>query len=347
MMNFKRISVVVLFGCCCTVAFATTKMKDKNNKSKERGMALLVGDDFSELMANKVEYKKEVLVKELASMDDLILERQLELEELMFPADELYESNWENQWVDPFARGKFNYPDSATIDCSTFVMPIDIPVRITSHYGPRRRRMHKGIDLKVHIGDTIRAAFSGKVRVKSYDRRGYGHYLVIRHPNGLETVYGHLSEALVEENQVVRAGDVIGLGGNTGRSTGSHLHFETRFLGQALNPAEIIDFRNGVPHKDDYVFRNVKINGRKSNIYTSGNTHPIHHRVKSGETLGAIARKYKTSVSELCRLNGMKSTAVLRIGQQLHVGTVILTAKDHKANDATTTASTNKKTDSQ
>ena len=113
-------------------------------------------------------------------------------------------------------------PDSCVIDCSTFVLPMDSMTRVTSKYGPRRRRMHKGIDLKVQIGDTIRAAFDGKVRIKNFERRGYGYYLVIRHPNGLETVYGHLSKFLVGVNDIVRAGDPIALGGNTGRSTGSH-----------------------------------------------------------------------------------------------------------------------------
>lgn len=145
-------------------------------------------------------------------------------------------------------------PDSCVIDCSTFVLPMDSMTRVTSKYGPRRRRMHKGIDLKVQIGDTIRAAFDGKVRIKNFERRGYGYYLVIRHPNGLETVYGHLSKFLVGVNDIVRAGDPIALGGNTGRSTGSHLHFETRFLGQAINPADIIDFENSIPHQINMCF---------------------------------------------------------------------------------------------
>ena len=238
----------------------------------------------------------------------------------MFPAEELYGSNWENQWVDPFrGTAKVNFPDSFAIDCSSFVYPIamDSMARITSKYGPRRRRMHRGIDLKVLVGDTIRAAFDGKVRIKNFERRGYGNYVVIRHPNGLETVYGHLSKILVIPNDIVHAGDPIALGGNTGRSTGSHLHFETRFLGQAINPAEIIDFENGVPHQDTYVFHNVKINGRRSNIYTSSSDRLVYHRVKSGDTLGKIARMYGTTVNELCRLNGLKGTTVLRIGQSI------------------------------
>ena len=140
---------------------------------------------------------------------------------------------------------------------------------------------------------------------------------MVRHPNGLETVYGHLSKSLVDVNDIVRAGDPIALGGNTGRSTGSHLHFETRFLGQAINPADIIDFENSVPHQDVYVFHNIKINGRKSNIYTSSSDQMVYHRVKSGDTLGKIARMYGTTVNELCRLNGIKSTSTLRLGQSI------------------------------
>ena len=243
----------------------------------------------------------------------------------MFPADELY-GEWTNEWVNPFRGKKVDMPDSCVIDCSAFVLPIDTMIRVTSKYGPRRRRMHKGVDLKVQIGDTIRAAFDGKVRIKNFERRGYGYYLVVRHPNGLETVYGHLSKFLVGVNDIVHAGDPIALGGNTGRSTGSHLHFETRFLGQALNPADIIDFESCAPHQDQYVFHNVKINGRKSNIYTSSNEQMVYHRVKSGDTLGKIARMYGTTVNELCRLNGLKGTSMLRIGQSIRCSAGVETA---------------------
>ena len=126
---------------------------------------------------------------------------------------------------------------------------------ITSNFGRRWGRRHQGLDIKVYIGDTIRAAFSGKVRVVKYDGNGYGKYIVIRHNNGLETIYGHLSKQIVSPNQTVRAGQPIGLGGNTGRSTGSHLHFETRLAGVALNPALFFDFANQDVTGDYYVFR--------------------------------------------------------------------------------------------
>ena len=309
----------LLFICCTTILVSAVEAKIKEDEGAPKQIVHIEKMDkrVSELMADRVNIRKNMELKELATLSEIEME---EKENLMFPADELYGSNWENRWVDPFrGAAKVNFPDSFAIDCSSFVYPIaiDSMARITSKYSPRRRRMHKGIDLKVLKGDTIRAAFNGKVRIKAFERRGYGYYVVLRHPNGLETIYGHLSKILVEENQIVRAGETIGLGGNTGRSTGSHLHFETRFLGQAINPAEIIDFENGVPHQDTYVFHNVKINGRRSNIYTSSSDRLVYHRVKSGDTLGKIARIYGTSVNELCRLNGLKSTSVLRIGQSI------------------------------
>lgn len=314
-MNIKAF----LFTCCAallvTTADAKRPVKIVTPPASEQTQPShqLMHQRVSELMADRVGFKKDMTDK-LIEMEEM---EELEaMEDLEFPADELY-GEWTNDWVDPFRGKKIDMPDSCRIDCSTFVLPLDTMTYVTSKYGPRRRRMHKGIDLKVQKGDTIRAAFSGKIRIRNYERRGYGYYLVIRHPNGLETVYGHLSKFLVERDEIVKAGQPIGLGGNTGRSTGSHLHFETRFLGQAINPAEIIDFENSTPHQDVFVFRNVKINGRKSNIYTSSNNQMVYHRVKSGDTLGKIARMYGTSVSELCRLNGLKSTSTLRIGQSI------------------------------
>ena len=316
-----------LFICCAAVMVSTANaenpVKPETPETPNHPTHKLMDKRVSELMADRVGFKKDMALKELAEINE---KAELEAREnLMFPADELY-GEWTNEWVNPFRGKKVDMPDSCVIDCSTFVLPMDSMTRVTSKYGPRRRRMHKGIDLKVQIGDTIRAAFDGKVRIKNFERRGYGYYLVIRHPNGLETVYGHLSKFLVGVNDIVRAGDPIALGGNTGRSTGSHLHFETRFLGQAINPADIIDFENSIPHQDQYVFRNVKINGRKSNIYTSSNSQMVYHRVKSGDTLGKIARIYGTTVNELCRLNGLKSTSMLRIGQSIRCSASVETA---------------------
>ena len=339
----------LLFICCTTLLVSAVEAKDPEGKDTPKQTIHIVKMDkrVSELMADRVTIRKDMGLKELAEINSSMEESLADREALMFPADELYGSNWDTRWVDPFRGGsKIEMPDSCAIDCSSFVLPIDTMTRVTSKYGPRRRRMHKGIDLKVQIGDTIRAAFDGKVRIRNFERRGYGNYLVVRHPNGLETVYGHLSKALVNVDDIVRAGEPIALGGNTGRSTGSHLHFETRFLGQAINPADIIDFENGVPHQDTYVFHNIKINGRKSNIYTSSSDQMVYHRVKSGDTLGKIARMYGTTVNELCRLNGIKSTTMLRLGQSIRcsagrstTATAKPAAKPATAKATTTTAS--------
>ena len=239
-------------------------------------------------------------------LEELRLDDELENEDEMFPADDLYGS-WNSEKVNPY--GSVTIPDTFSIDVSTYSPPTE--GYVTSPYGPRKKRFHYGIDLKVQVGDTIRAAFDGKVRVEEYQRRGYGYYLVLRHSNGLETVYGHLSDFLVESDQIVKAGQPIALGGNTGRSTGSHLHFETRFLGMAINPALIIDFQNHVPREDTYVFTKTK----SLNKFQNGTI--TYHRVRHGDTLGKIAQKHGVSINTLCRLNNIKPTAKLRVGSTL------------------------------
>ena len=317
-MSYMKRSILFLF-CCLTLGLHVQAQVFKKAAQKPAQTvpvdAARLEKQASELMANYITPPKVSGQIAIAKLEEY--NEQLSREEIMFPADELYESNWDTVNVDPFRSSSITFPDSYTIDCRSFTSPIDNEVKITSKYGPRRRRMHQGTDLKIQIGDTIRAAFDGKVRIKSYERRGFGNYLVLRHPNGLETVYGHLSKFLVNENQIIRAGDAIGLGGSTGRSTGSHLHFETRFLGKSINPEEIIDFVNGVPYKDEYVFRNLKVNGKNTNTYVTSDNALATHRVRSGETLSVISRMYGTTVDELCKLNGISKTSTLQIGQAI------------------------------
>ena len=252
--------------------------------------------------------------KKLKSVDSLALQKQIRAEQSEYPALSLY-PNWNNQYV--HAYGNAIIPDTYTIDLTGFHMPTP-STKITSPFGPRWRRMHNGLDLKVNIGDTIVAAFDGKVRIVKYERRGYGKYVVIRHDNGLETVYGHLSKQLVEENQLVKAGEVIGLGGNTGRSTGSHLHFATRFLGIAINPIYMFDFPKQDIVADTYTFRKAKGVKRAGSHDTQVADGTIrYHKVKSGDTLSRIAKLRGVSVSTLCKLNRIKPTTTLRIGQVL------------------------------
>ena len=252
--------------------------------------------------------------KKLKTVDSLALQKQIRAEQSEYPALSLY-PNWNNQYE--HAYGNAIIPDTYTIDLTGFCMPTP-STKITSPFGPRWRRMHNGLDLKVNIGDTIVAAFDGKVRIVKYERRGYGKYVVIRHDNGLETIYGHLSKQLVEENQLVKAGEVIGLGGNTGRSTGSHLHFETRFLGIAINPIYMFDFPKQDIVADTYTFRKTKgVRSAGSHDTQVADGTIRYHKVKSGDTLSRIAKVRGVSVSTLCKLNRIKPTTTLRIGQVL------------------------------
>ena len=274
--------------------------------------------------------------RKMKAIDSIALQHLLKNETFESPAAQLY-SDWNNK----IAHQATTLPDSFLINLRDFCMPTSSRV-VTSNFGARWRRQHKGLDIKVYIGDTIRAAFSGKVRISNFERKGYGNYVVIRHNNGLETIYGHMSKNLVETNQEVRAGDPIGLGGNTGRSTGSHLHFETRLCGVALNPALMFDFKNQDVVGDEWMFRRSSYNQESaqatrlrgtggvyrggdgldnavasSNSKASSNSNVRYHKVRKGETLSAIARKHHTTVSSLCSLNRIKTTVKLRPGQIL------------------------------
>lgn len=248
--------------------------------------------------------------RKLKAIDSVALLRQIKSEMAEYPAYGLY-PEWSNAYAHTYKN--VTLPDSFKIDLTGFTMPTT-HTRITSKFGPRRRRMHYGIDVKVYTGDTIRAAFAGKVRVvKNQGRRtGYGKYVIIRHDNGLETVYGHLSKQFVHENQYVESGEVIGLGGNTGRSSGSHLHFETRLLGQAINPAFMFDFEKQDIVADSYTY--VKKGVRKNGTAVAGMD---YYRVRNGDSLSRISKKTGVSVKTLCRLNGITTKTTLRIGQVL------------------------------
>ena len=246
-------------------------------------------------------------------IDSLTNETDIEVFDL-FPALDLYGDTWDSEFVNPFA-GKSNVkiPEEQDIDVSTFYPPT--VGRITSPYGWRRRRMHRGVDIKLYVGDTVRAAFDGQVRIKKFNRRGYGYYYVLRHPNGLETVYGHLSKFIVNVDDSVKAGQAIGLGGSTGRSTGPHLHLEFRFMGIALDPAELIDFNTFEPKHNPYLFKKKRAELAQEGL--AGDGEAAYHRVKKGDTLGSIARKYHTSVARLCKLNGIRQNKTLSIGQRI------------------------------
>lgn len=278
--------------------------------------------------------------KRMKAVDTLSLRRLIVKENMENPSADLY-----NGWDNKYAHRATELPESYRIDLRGFCMPTPSRV-VTSNFGYRARwgRQHKGLDIKVYIGDTIRAAFSGKVRIVRYEAGGYGKYVVIRHGNGLETIYGHLSKQLVTEDQEVRAGEPIGLGGNTGRSTGSHLHFETRLCGVALNPALMFDFRNQDVTGDYFVFNRAsyereseeatrergmvgnggytaeQVRGTRGNSeYGEGSSQmeKLYHKVSAGETIASIAKRRGVSVEQICRLNHLTPTTKVRPGMIL------------------------------
>lgn len=153
-------------------------------------------------------------------------------------------SYWDNDNFNPYSG--VTIKESFTIDLKDYVHPIKTNT-ITSHFGHRSGKQHQGIDLAASIGDTVYAAFDGKVRMSKYNRSGYGFFIIIRHSNGTETLYAHLSRMFVKENQMVKGGEPIALSGNSGRSTGPHLHFEIRYMGVVLNPEKLIDFTTHIP----------------------------------------------------------------------------------------------------
>jgi murein DD-endopeptidase MepM/ murein hydrolase activator NlpD len=310
-LKLVSLQICILLIIPCLSAFS------QNNAGKHgaEGNDIKIISGNAELTADKVNIKKE-----LAVLDSIMLARELESEEndeeFGLPADELYDGVWNNDYVKAYSN--VSVPDTFRVDLSSFVMPFQ--GKVTSPFGPRRRRFHYGTDVKLYTGDTVVAAFEGKVRVKKYERRGYGYYIVLRHPNGLETVYGHLSKFLVEEGQTVKAGEPIALGGSTGRSTGSHLHFECRFLGRAINPADIVDFDNFCTFDDSYLFVNSKsgvVSGSEKYTASSSSKKVRYYRVRQGDTLLGIAIKHRTTVDKLCRLNKISRNTILRVGRTI------------------------------
>lgn len=321
----KKIVSISFIGAMLFPAFAFGKVKqEKYNyaqakvKYKQRHSG-----NSDALYADGIKIKRDLFMIDKAQVDRAIKADAV-------PSDKLYGGIWNEDFVNCY-RSLESFPDSFKVNLNGFTIPT--LGHVTSNFGPRWGRMHSGIDLKVNIGDTIYAAFDGKVRVRSYERGGYGYFLVVRHSNGLETVYGHLSGFIADINQNVKSGEPIALGGNTGRSTGPHLHFETRFLGRAIDPTRIVDFENKVCHRDYYVVDSrsfspnrgggssellyARNSSRSSNKYTSGKVHT--HRVSKGDTLAEIAQRNGTTVKKLCALNKISKGTTLRPGDRKSV----------------------------
>ena len=247
----------------------------------------------------------------------------------------IYTQNWTTK-IQPYDVELKDLPISMVIDLVDSLKSYHYPFkgRVTSKYGPRRSRVHQGTDIDLETGDPVYATFDGRVRVTTYVKGGYGNLVIIRHDNGLETYYGHLSEIHVKNDEWVTAGQVIGKGGNTGRSTGSHLHYEMRYKGHTFDPERLIDFSTGTLRRETFLLKRTyfspysrftqdfeeEIQSDEEDKKIAAEAAAIkYHIVKRGDTLSRIAVNNHTTVTKLCQLNGISKNATLRIGQRIRV----------------------------
>ena len=324
----KKLFIALTATTLFALGLSAQNMQSASNYSKVH----------SNLLAKQDRVKDQIRVQEAQKY-------AADLYEECEPEPDIYTEGWESNLVNCYKDA--NVPNTKVLDVRHYVMPTKGNY-VTSHYGwrPQFGRTHKGIDLRAAVGDTVYSAFSGRVRLTRFERGGYGFYVIVRHENGLETVYGHLSRFLVKPDQYVKAGQPIALSGNTGRSTGPHLHFETRFMGYAINPEAIFDFANRCTHTDSYTFsksnytkardyapskryadkkKNVEeketaakgkkqeqpvVASTKKSTKESRQESRSTYKVTKGDNLTKIAKNNGLTVDQLKKLNGLTSNNV-------------------------------------
>ena len=336
MRNIRHI--IVILGLLAVPAMAMAQNDDPQKKSEIRVGKLDViyeEEEFKGLQIDQLDeeepddymYQAPYLVKPEEDDDDEGTLQPFTLDDEGVDSEE--DIIWEAFDTMAIHLPKLN-PASITepimIDLPKFSWPTPTTARVSSHFGRRRRRWHYGLDLAQPTGEPIYAAFDGVVRI-SKRNRSYGNLVIIHHANGLETYYAHMSHRDVAVGDHVKSGDQIGLCGNTGRSFGSHLHFEIRYMGNAMNPEDVVDCSTHdlISHQLTLTsdsFRKVgnsRVGGKGSGGGSGAASSSGWYRVRSGDTLEKIARRNGTTVKRLCQLNGISATSTLRVGQKLKV----------------------------
>ncbi|MFD2726058.1 peptidoglycan DD-metalloendopeptidase family protein [Hyunsoonleella rubra] len=240
---------------------------------------------------------------------------------------------WDSTVYNPYKYApELDFPLKLTFEDTTYFSPIGKAKVITSRYGWRRGRAHKGIDIDLVTGDSIFAMFDGVVRMSRYTR-GHGRTVVVRHFNGLETVYAHLSKYGVKENDTVQKGAYLGKGGVSGNARGSHLHLVINYKGVSINPEYIFKFNaeNEIRGQELWVTKkwtqpilhNSKKQSKIKCLHTEEEalaslikTRSVYI-VRPGDTLSRISRNNDVTIASLCKVNTIGRNSVLRIGQKL------------------------------
>ncbi|WP_196889279.1 peptidoglycan DD-metalloendopeptidase family protein [Aureivirga sp. CE67] len=318
-MSLKKFLNIVLLTTLISIGFKaeaqqliySTKFKNYNAEQKKFNKALEEARlELERIEAEKKAREAAIKAKKMAFLNE----------------------NWSNKKFFAYDRKTIKEPFHLEFDTLNYTSPIDKDKVITSRFGWRKGRAHNGIDIDLIKGDSIRAILPGKVRYVKW-HGGHGRTVVVRHENGLETVYAHMTKQLVKENQIVKQGDVLGTGGVTGNARGSHLHLEVRYKGQPINPEYLFDFsdKNEIRAKDLWVSRKytnavnfssrrkpkIAVHSTKEEAEKSSKVQKKIYRIRSGDTLSKIAYRNNMSITQICKLNKISRNKTLRIGQKL------------------------------
>ncbi len=341
------ISVVLFFFCMLFMAHGATAQKKAKDLFKVKTpkiqyvrpdtTILIEYDEFDDDNSDAGKSINFSPKKELSIVSEDTTELDLGEQHIIEVSDEVlidsswikiagYYAVWDTRNINPYRMDARQLKDTVDVTLydlkqnRKYNMPLE-STPVTSKFGHRGYRWHYGTDIDLNTGDTIFAAFDGVVRINKWDGSGYGNYIVLRHYNGLETLYGHMSKAIAKPGQFVKAGELIGLGGSTGRSSGPHLHYEVRYQGNPIDPEHFYDFPDYLLKGQNFQITSALFNyvNKAKSSKSSGGRRSYYHTIRSGDTLSGIARKYGVSVSSLTKLNGMSTRSTLRVGRRIRV----------------------------